>query len=125
MTEFEKRPEDPLLPSLYFGVATAIYLASQVGIFLGYNIGDLLASRNFLDFVIPLIFMALLAPHLGGRDRQLAAVSSAIFSIILAPSLPLRSGLLVSMLIGITVGITYNTLTTKRDDNKRKKGENN
>lgn len=107
MTEYEKRPNNRLLPWLFFGVAGAIYLSRQAGIFIGYHLGAVFTVGDMIDFVIPLIFIALIVPHLKGRDRQISALSAAISSVILVPVLPLRSGLLVSIIIGIGSGTTF------------------
>jgi predicted branched-subunit amino acid permease len=113
MTEYEKRPDNRLISWLFFGVAGAIYLSRQAGIFIGYSLGAVFTAGILIDFVIPLIFTALIVPHLKGRDRQVAALSATISSVILVPMLPLRSGLLVSIIIGIGSGTMFRTFADR------------
>ena len=105
MTELETNPDNPSLPIFLFGSSLAVYVVWVAGIFLGFVLKAVIPSGLSLDFVIPLAFMFLLVPHLGGRDRQVSVLAGIVASVVLVPRLPLQSGLLVSILIGIGSGM--------------------
>jgi len=108
MTEADRNPGNPFLPSFLFGTSITIYAVWEAGIFLGYNLGTIIPAGLSLDFAIPLVFLSLLIPHLKDRDRQISALTGAAAALILVPRFPLQSGMLVSMIIGIASGMIYN-----------------
>ncbi|HOG13815.1 MAG TPA: AzlC family ABC transporter permease [Synergistales bacterium] len=105
MTELETNPDNSLVPTFLFGSSLAVYVVWVAGIFLGFVLKAIIPAGLYLDFVIPLAFMFLLVPHLGGKDRQISVLASIVASVVLVPRLPLQSGLLVSILIGIGSGM--------------------
>lgn len=113
MAEFEKDGQNELLPFFFLGASSVIYFVWQAGVFLGYNLGAAFTARTFLDFVIPMIFMPLLIPHLGGSDRKVAAVVSALASIILVPLLPLQTGLIAAIITGVCTGMAWKSMKYK------------
>jgi 4-azaleucine resistance transporter AzlC len=105
MTELETNPDNPSLPTFLFGSSLAVFVVWVAGIFLGFVLKAIIPAGLSLDFVIPLAFMFLLVPHLGGKDRQTSVLAAIVASVVLVPRLPLQSGLLVSILIGIGSGM--------------------
>ena len=105
MTELETNPDNPSLPTFLFGSSLAVFVVWVAGIFLGFVLKAIIPAGLSLDFVIPLAFMFLLVPHLGGKDRQTSVLAAIVASVMLVPRLPLQSGLLVSILIGIGSGM--------------------
>ncbi len=105
MAEAERNPVNSFLPSFFFGASSMIFLVWVGGIFLGFNIGTFIPPQLSLDFAIPLVFMSLLIPHLNGHDRTISAFVAAFAAILLVPALPLHSGLLAAILVGITAGV--------------------
>lgn len=118
MTEYEKDPGNHFLPSFFLGASMLIVISWEAGILLGYNLGAVIPATHFLDFVIPLIFMSLLIPHLGGRDRQVASLTGGLSAVIMVPLLPLQLGLLAAILIGIGSGICYSMIQEQREGMK-------
>jgi predicted branched-subunit amino acid permease len=113
MAEFEKDGQNDLFPFFFLGASSVIYYVWHASVFLGYNIGAAFTARTFLDFVILMIFMLLLIPHLGGNDRKAAAIVFAVASIILFPLLPLQTGPIAAIITGICTGITWKFMKYK------------
>jgi predicted branched-subunit amino acid permease len=57
-----------------------------------------------LDFIVPLVFVALLAGALRTRTDVETALVAACASVVLVPLLPLQTGLLVAILAGMAWG---------------------
>lgn len=107
MAEAESNPENPDITSFFLGAAVMLYIVWEIGILTGYTIGAVIPSGVPLDFAIPLVFMSLLIPHLKDRGRNLSALTAGVAAIFLAPLLPLQSGLLAALIVGIAVGFLY------------------
>jgi len=105
MAEYERDPDSKILPVFFLGVSLAIFFVWACSILVGYNLGTVIPPELSLDFTIPLVFMSLLIPHLKGWDRQISALVGGFAAVILVPSLPLQSGLLVAILFGIGAGV--------------------
>ncbi len=105
MAEAETNPNNSALPSFFFGASAMVFLVWVGSIFLGFNVGTFIPPELSLDFAIPLVFMSLLIPHLKGRDRMISAAAAALASALLVHALPLHSGLLAAILIGIGAGV--------------------
>lgn len=115
MAEAESSPTSSFLPVFFFGASLTIFLVWVAGIFSGYSLERLIPAALSLDFAIPLVFVCLLIPHLHGRDRQISALTGAVASVILVPRLPLQTGLLAAILIGIGAGMAAGALMKKDD----------
>ena len=103
--QYDKTPDWPLADKLsyYFGVilpvAPAWYFSTLAGALLGETIPEALA----LDFALPIVFIALVAPAL----RTLAHVAAAVTSVIGALAfafVPFSLGLLIAALLAMIVG---------------------
>jgi len=64
-----------------------------------------------LDFVIPLTFIALVAPAIRQRADLVACISAAVISIVAQP-LPWKSWIIVAAVGGIVAGYMTKFLTT-------------
>jgi predicted branched-subunit amino acid permease len=97
----------------YFGVLSPVcpfwYVATWLGVVMGAAIPDSYA----LDFAVPITFVAVVAPMLRGLPSLLAAGSAIIAALALA-GLPYNAGLIVSALIGMTVGVVTETRMAAR-----------
>ena len=113
MTELETNPGNQSLPVFLFGSSLAVFVVWVAGIFLGFILGAVIPAGLSLDFVIPLAFMYLLIPHLGGRDRQVTVLTGIVASVVFVPRLPLQSGLLVAIFIGIGSGMAVGAFSRK------------
>lgn len=82
-------------------------ISTAFGIFVGTQINA--SVRSFLEFALPLTFIALVVPNLKDRGGVVAALVGGI-SIVLVNDLPYRSGLLVAAALGITFGFIVDSL---------------
>ena len=117
VAEAESNPANPDMPSFFLGAAVGIYVFWELGILLGFTLGTAIPSVPTgltLDFAIPLVFMTLLVPHLKDRPRIAAAAVSGFSAIILVPIMPLQSGFLAALVIGIAAGVIFETMQGKR-----------
>lgn len=94
-----------------FWVSAPILYASWCGgTFLGAVIGSNINPSDFgLDAAFPVMFVAMLAPHLRTRVGRRAALFGAASAVLLAPFMPIGLPILVSafgMLFGISRGET-------------------
>jgi predicted branched-subunit amino acid permease len=83
-----------------------IALASiwQVSSIAGALAGSFIPASWGLDFAVPLCFLAMLAPVLKGRAGVEVAIVAAVAAATLVPTLPLQTGLIAAMLIGMAWG---------------------
>jgi 4-azaleucine resistance transporter AzlC len=97
----------------FLGAGLALWstwqLSTTAGIFLG---GQIPASWS-LDFTSTLTFIALVVPALKDHISTTAALAAAI-TALLANALPLKLGIAVAALVGITVGLALEIKKTKR-----------
>lgn len=81
----------------------------MTGVFLGAW-----ASEGWsLDFVLPLIFIALALPAIKDRTTGAAALSAGAAALV-AASLPLNLGLIAAALVGVVGGLVTETVTGRR-----------
>ncbi len=110
MAEHEANPANFSLPAFFFGSSLAVFTVWVAGICLGYSLKAIIPAGLSLDFAIPLVFIYFLIPHLKGSDRQVSVLAGITASVVLVPRLPLQSGLLASILIGIGSGMAADAL---------------
>jgi len=96
----------------FLGAGLALWttwqLSTAAGIFLG---GQIPASWS-LDFTGPLTFIALVVPALKDRVSTIVALAAASTALLVI-ALPLKLGIAVAALVGITVGLTLEMKKTK------------
>lgn len=92
----------------FLGAGLALWttwqLSTAAGIFLG---GQIPASWS-LDFAAPLTFIALVIPSLKDRASTLAGLFAAL-TMLLVTHMPLKLGIAVAALVGISVGLIVET----------------
>lgn len=102
---FEERREWSLAEKVgyYFGVIVPVapcwYLATLAGALVGEAMPEALA----LDFALPIVFLALVAPALRTAAHKAAALTSVILALLLA-WMPFSLGLLVAAVGAMMVG---------------------
>ncbi|MEO1798116.1 MAG: AzlC family ABC transporter permease [Pseudomonadota bacterium] len=102
---FEERTEWSLAENVgyYFGVIVPVapcwYLATLAGALVGEAMPEALA----LDFALPIVFLALVAPALRTAAHKAAALTSVILALLLA-WMPFSLGLLVAAVGAMMVG---------------------
>jgi 4-azaleucine resistance transporter AzlC len=84
-----------------WGILAAVWQVTNV---LGAIGGTFVPESWQLDFVIPLVFLGMLVPALRHRCDIEAAIVSGVAAAILVPLLPLQTGLLVAILLGMVWG---------------------
>ena len=103
--EYEARPDMTLSEKIaYFaGVSTLICPLWYGFTYVGAVLGDRIPAEISLDFVLPIAFLAMVAPAL----RTTAHIAAAFVSIVMALALywvPLNLGLLIAALCAMMVG---------------------
>jgi len=91
----------------YVGCWLALAAVWQLSSVAGALLGSFIPASWQLDFAVPLVFLALLAPALKDRLSVSVAVVTGVAAAVLVPVMPMQTGLLVSMLIGMVYGAVF------------------
>jgi 4-azaleucine resistance transporter AzlC len=85
---------------------TILYSSWCAGTFLGALVGTNIDPNDFgLDAAFPVLFIAMLAPHLRTPQGRKAAVFGGVITVALAPFMPVGLPILVAAL-GMLFGLT-------------------
>ena len=95
------RPEGRVM--FYLGSSVTIWLVWQLATGLGIMFGAVIPSSWSLDFGVSLCFIAILIPAIKDFPALLAAVTGGCCALLFA-DLPYNLGLIISSVIGITLG---------------------
>ena len=97
---------DPSTRRTAFWISGVILYASwNIGTLIGALVGSSINPSDFgLDAAFPVMFTAMLAPHLRTRSGKKAALFGAIAAVALAPFMPIGLPILVSAL-GMLFGV--------------------
>ena len=98
---------DPMTRRTAFWISGAILYASwNIGTLLGALVGSSINPSDFgLDAAFPVMFTAMIAPHLRTSSGRKAALFGAVAAVALAPFMPIGLPILVSAL-GMLFGIS-------------------
>lgn len=98
---------DPTTRRTAFWISGVILYASwNIGTLIGALIGSSINPSDFgLDAAFPVMFTAMLAPHLRTKNGKKAALVGAIAAVALAPFMPIGLPILVSAL-GMLFGLS-------------------
>jgi predicted branched-subunit amino acid permease len=101
---------DPATRRTAFWISGAILYASwNIGTLLGALVGSSINPSDFgLDAAFPVMFTAMIAPHLRTSSGRKAALFGAVAAVALAPFMPIGLPILVSAL-GMLFGISPNS----------------
>jgi len=90
----------------FLGANIAMFIPWQFDTALGYWIGTALGDPLALglDFVLPVVFIAILIPQLKSRSTFLSALVAGAVAV-LASALPNKLGLLIAIAAGIVAGV--------------------
>jgi 4-azaleucine resistance transporter AzlC len=97
----------------FLGVALAIWVTWQAATMLGVFLGSWASEGGSLDFVLPLIFIALTLPAIKDRMTAAAAVSAGIAAVF-AAAMPLNLGLITAALVGVLGGLVAESVAERR-----------
>jgi 4-azaleucine resistance transporter AzlC len=103
---------DPATRRTAFWISGAILYASwNIGTLLGALVGSSINPSDFgLDAAFPVMFTAMIAPHLRTSSGRKAALFGAVAAVALAPFMPIGLPILVSAL-GMLFGISPSSST--------------
>jgi len=97
--------EDIRIVPYYLGAASLDWLVWIVATAVGTLVGGLVPASWSLDFVVPLVFIALLANAVRGRIDAEVALTAALASAVLVPRLPFQLGIVASIAVGMAWGV--------------------
>lgn len=105
--------DDPSLRRTAFWCSAPIlYLAWSLGSLFGAVVGANINPADFgLDAAFPVMFIAMVAPHLRTRSGRRAATFGAVATVALAPVLPVGLPILVAAL-GMLFGLAPDAVAT-------------
>lgn len=96
-------PRSPNAHWILFGSGVGLWAGWQLATLAGVLIGTQLPADLGLEFALPLTFIAIVVPMLTTHARCAAAVIAGLAALLLA-SLPFKTGLLASALLGLLAG---------------------
>ena len=110
---------DPATRRTAFWISGAILYASwNIGTLLGALVGSSINPSDFgLDAAFPVMFTAMIAPHLRTSSGRKAALFGAVAAVALAPFMPIGLPILVSAL-----GMLFGISPTSSDSNVKTDG---
>lgn len=103
MTRGRFRDDVDVVP-YYVGAWLALASVWQVSSIAGALLGPLVPPSWSLDFAVPLVFLAMLAPALKDRVAVEVALVTGVASAVLVPIMPMQIGLIVALLGGMLYG---------------------
>lgn len=96
--------EDIDVVRYYIGAWLALAGVWQLSTLAGALVGPVIPASWGLDFAVPLVFLAMLAPALKDRTAIGVGIVTGIASAVLVPLLPMQSGLVVAIVAGMAYG---------------------
>lgn len=103
MTRGRFRSDVDVIP-YYVGCWLALAGVWQLSNIAGALLGPLVPASWGLDFAVPLVFLAMLAPTLKDPTAIGVAIVTGVASAVLVPLLPMQSGLIVALVLGMLYG---------------------
>jgi len=115
IAQYEKTPDWPLRDKVMFflGVATPIAPAWVVSTAVGALLGTQIPPEYALDFIVPIMFLAMVAPMLKSLAHVCAALVSAIVALMLI-GLPAGMGLLIAAGAAMLTGALVETWVERK-----------
>lgn len=114
--EFPRQPQWGLTEKLgyYFGTVLILCGLWYLATWVGASFGQLLPEGVSFDFVVPVTFLAMIAPMLMTKAQIAAAAVSAAVALALW-WMPYSSGLLVAAVAAMATGATVETWEARRN----------
>ncbi len=88
----------------YVGGGVALWTVWQIASVAGALLGPFIPASWGLDFAVPLVFLAMLAPAMKDKTAVSVAGATGFAAAVLVPLLPLQSGLIAAILFGMLFG---------------------
>ena len=114
MTKGRFRDDVDAVP-YYVGAWLALASVWQLSTIAGAVLGPLIPPSWGLEFAVPLVFLAMLAPALKDSTAVGVCIVTAVASAVLVPLLPLQTGLVVAILVGMLYGAWRDRPTTAEE----------
>jgi predicted branched-subunit amino acid permease len=99
--------------SYFLGSGALLWVTWQVATILGVVAGQIIPASWQLEFVVPLCFLAVLAPLLRDRVSIIVFAVSAI-AVVALDAMPLRLSMICGALLGIGAGILADFVMVRR-----------
>jgi 4-azaleucine resistance transporter AzlC len=96
--------DDVRVVPYYVGSWLVLAITWQISNIAGALGGALVPASWTLDFAVPLVFLAMLIPALRFRADVEAAIATGVAAAVLVPLLPMQTGLIVAIVIGMVWG---------------------
>jgi predicted branched-subunit amino acid permease len=96
--------EDVDVIAYYAGGGISLWIVWQIASIAGALLGPFIPAAWGLEFAVPLVFLAMLAPAMKDRTAVGVAIVTGIAAAVFVPLLPLQSGLIVAILTGMGYG---------------------
>jgi 4-azaleucine resistance transporter AzlC len=88
----------------YVGSWLILAFVWQISNIVGALGGSFVPASWSLDFAVPLVFLAMLVPALKVRADVEAAAAAAVAAAVFVPMMPMQTGLVVAIIIGMVWG---------------------
>lgn len=92
------------LREFYLGAAVTVWLCWQLTFAIGAQVGASIPASWGMEFIIPVMFLAMVVPVLVDRPSLCAALSAAITAVAFR-NVPLNLGLLAASMVGVCTGV--------------------
>lgn len=96
----------------FLGTGLAIWTTWQVATMAGVFLGAWVSEGWSLDFILPLVFIALAVPAVKDRTTGAAALSAGVAAVF-AAALPMNLGLICAALVGVLGGLAMEALAER------------
>jgi 4-azaleucine resistance transporter AzlC len=114
ITRFDEgQIEEPDKRWYLLGVTLPTWVIWLTATMLGVFLGSWASEGWSLDFVLPLIFIALALPAIKDRATGTAALSAGVTAVF-AASMPLNLGLITAALVGVLGGLIAESVAERR-----------
>lgn len=88
----------------FLGSGLALWIGWQLSTAIGILLGAQIPESWSLDFILPLMFLAMVIPALTDRPSWAVALAGAVFSVILH-DMPYGLGLVVAAVVAVGIGV--------------------
>lgn len=103
MTKGRFREDVDIIP-YYMGAWFGLAGVWQLSTIAGAVLGPFIPASWGLDFAVPLVFLAMLAPSLKDSTAVSVALVTGVASAVFVPLLPMQTGLIVAIVCGMAYG---------------------
>ncbi|MEX2562797.1 MAG: AzlC family ABC transporter permease [Nitriliruptoraceae bacterium] len=99
--------------SFYLGAASLVWLAWQVSTLAGAMLGDVVPAWMPMGLALPLVMMSIVVSHARSRPALVTAITAGIVAVV-ARGMPVGTGLLLAIIVGLTLGLVTERFQANR-----------